>query len=54
MIKSMNIGHCDSRSTFVLYETLRAARTAMLREGFSRGQIEDIFYNNALKLLSYT
>jgi glutamate-1-semialdehyde 2,1-aminomutase len=52
MIKDMNIVHCDPRSTFVFYETLRAARRAMLREGFSRGQIEDIFYYNAVRLLN--
>jgi len=52
MIRHMNIVHCDSRSTFVLYETLRAARRAMLREGFGRGQIEDFFYNNAVSLLN--
>ena len=51
MIKHMNIVHCDSRSTFVLYETLRAARRAMLREGFGCAQIEGVFYNNAVKLL---
>ena len=52
MIRDMNIVHCDSRSTFVLYETLRVARRAMLREGFNRGQIEDVFYNNAAGLLN--
>ena len=52
VIARLDTNHCDSRPTFVLYETLRSARWAMLGEGFSREQIEDFFFNNAVKLLS--
>jgi len=52
VIAAMDTRHCDGRPTYVVYETLRAARRAMLREGFDRQQIEDVFYNNAVKLLN--
>jgi len=51
-IDGLGLTHCDGRPTFILYEELRAARRAMMREGFGREQIEDIFYNNAMRLLS--
>ena len=51
VIAHLDTDHCDCRPTFVLYETLRSARWAILREGFSREQIEDFFFNNAVKLL---
>lgn len=50
VIAGMNITHCDPASTFVLYETLRAARRAMIRDEISRENIEDIFFRNAVRL----
>ena len=51
VIAKMNIPHCDSRATFVLYESLRALRRAVLQESLGPAQIQDIFYNNAVSLL---
>ena len=34
IIETMDTVHCDSRATFTAYETLRAARRAILREDF--------------------
>jgi len=47
-VASMDIDYCDSRCTFLLYETLRALRRAADLEGLSKRQIEDLFYNNAI------
>ena len=54
VIESMDTVHCDSRATFVAHETLRAVRRAILKEGFGRNQINDVFFNNAMKLLNLT
>ena len=50
-IGHLGLSHCDPRPTFILYETLRAARRAIVREGFSAEQIEDLFYHNAVNVL---
>lgn len=47
-IAAMGIDYCDSRCTFLLYETLRAARRAAKIEDLSEKQIEDLFYNNSV------
>ena len=51
VIAAMNLPHCDPSPTYLLYETLRAARRAIRREGWGPEQIENMFYNNAIKLL---
>lgn len=48
---SLNLSHCDGRMTFVRYEQLRAMRRAAKRLGLGRAQIEDIFCNNARRLV---
>jgi predicted TIM-barrel fold metal-dependent hydrolase len=50
-LAAMNIQHCDPRPTFSAYETLRACRRACKFEGYGKSEIEDLFYNNATKLL---
>jgi len=50
-IAHLDLAHCDGRPTFVLYESLRAARRAMTRHALSTEQIEDVFCNNAMELL---
>lgn len=47
----LELAHCDGRPTFIGYETLRAVRRAILAQGLGRKETEDIFCNNALKLL---
>lgn len=42
------LGHPNA--TFVLYEQLRAMRHAAVRTGLTRAQVEDIFFNNAMRL----
>jgi len=37
--------------SFVRYEMLRAMRRAALNQRLTRGQIEDVFYNNAARLV---
>ena len=48
---SLNLSHCNSQMTSVLYEQLRALRRAAHSVGLNKVQIEDIFYNNAIQLL---
>ena len=43
------LGHPNA--TFVVYEQLRAMRYAADRTGITRAQIQDIFFNNAMRLL---
>ena len=50
--QTFQIDHCDGRLTFVRYEMLRAMRRAAKNQRFSRQQIEDLFYNNAERLVS--
>lgn len=49
--QTFNTDHCDGRMTFVRYEMLRAMRRAALNQRLTRGQIEDVFYNNAARLV---
>ena len=51
MLAPLDIQYCDPRMTYVLYETLRAARRACLLEGFGEEQIQDFFYNNAARFI---
>ena len=51
LITQMDTPHCDSRATYLLYESLRALRRAVLRESLGPGQTQDLFYNNAVNLL---
>jgi hypothetical protein len=48
---SVDLSHCDPRMTFVRYEQLRAMRSAAVRLGLDRGQIEDLFHNTAARLI---
>ena len=50
-IPVLELAHCDGRPTFISYETLRAVRRAILAQGLGQQEIENIFCNNALKLL---
>jgi len=43
--------HADGRATFVLYEQLRALKFALRNRQWDRPAIEDLFYNNAMKLV---
>ena len=46
--------HCDGRLTFTRYEMLRAMRRAARHQRFSKEQIDDLFYNNAERLVNAT
>jgi len=46
-IAAMGIDYCDSRCTFLLYETVRALRRAAALEGLNEQQVEDLFHDNA-------
>lgn len=43
--------HCFGGFTFVRYEMLRAMKRAARYAGLTRSQIEDVFYNNAARLV---
>jgi len=46
------VGRCDGRMTFVRYEMLRAMRRAAKNQRLSKQQVEDVFYNNAERLVN--
>jgi glutamate-1-semialdehyde 2,1-aminomutase len=48
---SLNLSHCNPQMTFVRYEQLRAMRRAVRHFGLDRRQIEDLFYNTAVRLI---
>jgi glutamate-1-semialdehyde 2,1-aminomutase len=50
--QTFQVRHCDGRMTFVRYEMLRAMRRAAKNQQLSRQQIEDVFYNNAERLVN--
>lgn len=50
--QKLSVVHCDGRMTFVRYEMLRAMKRAAKYAGLNRQQIEDIFYNNADRLVN--
>lgn len=45
-----DLEHCDSRSTFIVYEQLRSQRRACEMLDCREEEIEDIFWNNAVEL----
>jgi len=47
-----NLSHCNSSMTFVRYEMLRAFQRAVRRQGYSKKEIENLFYGNAANLIS--
>lgn len=49
--QTFNTDHCDGRMTFVCYEMLRAMRRAARNQRMTRNQIEDVFFNNAARLV---
>lgn len=49
--QTLNKAHCDGRMTFVRYEMLRAMRRAARHAGFSRSDIENLFYHNGANLV---
>ena len=49
---SFGLSHCDPRMTFVRYEQLRAMRRASRRGGLTSEQIEDLFFNTAMRLVN--
>ena len=48
---SLGLSHCNSQMTFTRYEQLRAMRSAAVRLGLSRAQIDDLFHNTAAGLV---
>jgi predicted TIM-barrel fold metal-dependent hydrolase len=50
--QTAQVGHCDGRFTFVRYEMLRAMRRAAKNQRLTRQQLEDVFYNNAERLVN--
>jgi len=48
---SLGLSHCNPQMTFVRYEQLRAMRRAAISLGLTRGQIEDLFCNTAMRLI---
>lgn len=52
--QTFNVDHCDGRMTFTRYEMLRAMRRAARHARFTRQEIEDLFYNNAMRLIQET
>jgi len=49
--QKFNLDHCDGRMTFVRYEMLRAMKRAARHARFTQQQIEDMFLNNAVRLI---
>ena len=50
--QSFNLSHCNPDPTWVVYEELRGLRRIAQRFGFTQGEIEDLFCNNASRLLA--
>lgn len=48
---SFALNHCDGKLTFIRYEELRAIHRAVKRYGESDKVCQDLFYNNAKKLI---
>ena len=48
---SFNLSHCNPNPTWVIYEELRALRRIATRFNFTQRDVEDLFYNNAIRLL---
>jgi glutamate-1-semialdehyde 2,1-aminomutase len=46
-----NLSHCNPSPTWVIYEQLRAMRRIAIRYNLIQTDIEDLFYNNAMRLL---
>lgn len=46
-----DLSHCNSQMTVVLYEQLRALHRVVCDVGLDKNQVEDIFHNNAIRLL---
>lgn len=47
-----NLSHCNPNPTWVIYEELRALRRIAIRFHFTQGEIDDLFYGNASRLLA--
>ena len=50
--KGLNLTHCDPRATFVCYESLRALRRGAEAANLAEGDLQDIFYDNAARLIA--
>lgn len=48
---SIPMPHCEAAYTYVQYESLRALRYAVQRHGWSKRQIEALFFDNAVRLI---
>ena len=48
---SFALNHCDGRLTFIRYEELRAMQRAVKKYGQTEKICQDLFYNNAKKLI---
>ena len=50
--KGKECPHCDGRATLVVYEQLRDMKHAAEMAGVTRPELEDIFWNNAMRLFN--
>lgn len=50
--QTFNTDHCDGRMTFTRYEMLRGMKRAARHARFTPQQIEDLFWNNAVRLIA--
>lgn len=50
--QTFNVDHCDGRMTFTRYEMLRAMKRAAKHARLTPEQIEDLFWNNAVRLVA--
>jgi glutamate-1-semialdehyde 2,1-aminomutase len=48
----MDVPHCRKEATYVCYEGLRSIKQAADMAGLNRKDIEDIFFNNAMRFFS--
>ena len=51
--RGMEVGHCRKDATLVCYEQLRAMKQAADMAGLSRGQVESIFFRNAVNFFGF-
>jgi len=52
MNHKFTLTHCNPDPTWVIYEELRALKRIAHRFNFTQGDIEDLFYRNAARLLA--
>jgi len=50
---NQHLAYCDPEATFVIYEQLRAQKQAAEIIGLTTDEVQDMFYNNAMRLLQF-